>query len=121
MINNPERPFTVILGGAKVNDKIDVIENLAKTADYILIGGGMAYTFLRATGLPVGKSLVDMDSIDFCNEMLDKYSDKIILPIDSVYAKNIDDIDAKECFLSDVKEDDMGLDIGKGTVKLFKQ
>ena len=121
MINNPERPFTVILGGAKVSDKIAVIENLARTADYILIGGGMAYTFLRATGLPVGKSLVDMDSLDFCNKMLDEYADKIILPIDSVYAKSLDDTETKECFLSDVKEDDMGLDIGKGTIKLFKQ
>lgn len=121
MLDKPDRPFTVILGGAKVNDKIDVIANLAKTADYILIGGGMAYTFLRASGLPVGKSLVDMDSLDFCNEMLDKYPDKIILPIDSVYAKSMEDTEVKECFLSDVKEDDMALDIGKGTVKLFKQ
>lgn len=121
-LENPKRPLTIILGGAKVNDKIGVIENLVKIADYILIGGGMAYTFLRAGGLPVGKSLVDESSIDFCNEILDKYADKIILPIDGVYAKGIEDAkDVRECFLSDVLEDEQGLDVGKGTIKLFKQ
>lgn len=121
VLEKPERPLTVILGGAKVADKIAVIENLVNVADYILIGGGMAFTFLLASGIPVGKSLVDKESIDFCKKMLDKYADKIILPIDGVYAKSIEDTSARECFLSDISADDMGLDIGKGTVKVFKQ
>lgn len=121
-MEKPKRPFTVILGGAKVADKIGVIENLVNIADYILIGGGMAYTFLRASGLPIGKSIVDEESIGFCRELLANYSDKIILPIDGVYARSIDEVDsARECFLSDVKEYEQGLDIGKGTIKIFKQ
>ncbi len=122
IIDNPKRPLTVILGGAKVFDKIGVIENLVNKADYILIGGAMAYTFLRASGLSVGKSLVDEDSLDFCRKMLDSYPDKIILPIDGVYCDNIEGTGKiKECFLSDVTKDDIGLDIGNGTIKIFKQ
>ena len=121
-LSNPKRPFIVILGGAKVSDKIGVIENLVTKADYILIGGAMAYTFLKASGLSVGKSLVDLDNIDFCKKMLEKYSDKIILPIDSVNAKEIsEDTKISECFISDIKEDDIGLDIGHATIKLFKE
>ena len=122
VMEDPKKPFTVILGGAKVADKIGVIENLVTKADYILIGGAMAYTFLSASGLPVGKSLVDNDNLGFCRNILDNYPDKIILPIDGIYSKAIDDIEnIKECFLSDVKEDDIGLDIGSRTIKLFKQ
>ena len=121
VLNNPERPFTVILGGAKVADKIGVIENLVTKADYILVGGGMAYTFLKASGLSIGKSLLDEESIDFCKKMLEEYPDKIILPIDSVNGKNISDESVSECFISDIKDDDIGLDIGHSTVKLFKQ
>ena len=121
VLDNPVRPFTVILGGAKVNDKIGVIENLVTKADYILIGGGMAYTFLKAKGLPIGKSLLDSENIDFCKKMLDEYSDKIILPIDSVNGKDISDESVSECSVSDIKEDDIGLDIGHSTVELFKK
>jgi phosphoglycerate kinase len=121
VLNNPERPFTVILGGAKVADKIGVIENLVTKADYILVGGGMAYTFLKASGLSIGKSLLDEENIDFCKRMLEEYPDKIILPIDSVNGKDISDSNVSECFISDIKEDDIGLDIGHSTVKLFKQ
>lgn len=122
VLNNPKRPFTVILGGAKVSDKIGVIKNLVNIADYILIGGGMAYTFLKASGLSIGKSLLDEENIDFCKEMLDKYPDKIILPTDSVNAKEIsENSNVTECFISDMKSDDIGLDIGPLTVKLFKQ
>ena len=121
VLNNPERPFTVILGGAKVADKIGVIENLVTKADYILVGGGMAYTFLKASGINIGKSLLDEESIDFCKKMLEEYPDKIILPIDSVNGKNISDESVSECFVSDIKDDDIGLDIGHSTVKLFKQ
>lgn len=122
VLENPKRPFNVILGGAKVKDKIGVIKNLVNIADHILIGGGMAYTFLKASSLPIGQSLVDMESIPFCKEMLEKYSDKIILPIDSINAKEIkEDVKTTECFISDIKEDDIGLDIGYGTTKIFKE
>lgn len=121
-IKKPKRPFTVILGGSKVNDKIGVIKNLVNIADYILIGGGMAYTFLKASGIEIGSSLLDKESIDFCTEMLSKYNDKIILPIDSINAKEIkENISARECFINEIKEDEIGLDIGYNTVKLFKQ
>lgn len=116
---NPDRPLTVILGGAKVKDKIPVIENLVKIADYILIGGGMSYTFLKASGINIGKSLLDEESIPFCQEMLEKYKDKIILPIDSVNAKKIEE-KGRTCFINEIKDDEIGLDIGYNTVKLFK-
>ena len=121
-IKNPQRPFTVILGGSKVKDKIGVIENLVNIADYILIGGAMAYTFLKASGIEIGSSLLDEESIDFCKNILKKYSDKIILPIDSVNALEIsDEITPRECFINEIKENEIGLDIGYNTVKLFKQ
>ena len=121
VLDKPERPFIVILGGAKVQDKIGVIENLVTKADYILVGGGMAYTFLKASGLSIGKSLLDEENIEFCKNMLEKYPDKIILPIDSVNGKDISNKNISECFISDIKEDDIGLDIGHSTIKLFKQ
>ena len=83
-INNPERPFTVILGGSKVSDKISVIENIVTKADNILIGGGMAFTFLKASGVNIGSSLLDSENLEFAQTMLEKYPNKIILPIDVV-------------------------------------
>ncbi|MEG0138073.1 MAG: phosphoglycerate kinase [Bacilli bacterium] len=121
-IEKPERPLTIILGGSKVSDKIGVIENFVKIADHILIGGGMAYTFLKAAGLPIGESIVDNDNLDFCHNMLKRYSDKIILPIDSVCANNMElDTPSRECFINDIENNEMGLDIGTGTIKIFKQ
>ncbi len=121
VIDNPERPFTVILGGSKVSDKIGVIKNLVNIADYILIGGGMAYTFLKSQDINIGKSLLDEENVEFCKEMLEKYQDKIILPIDSVVAKEIkEESESKEKFISDFDNDDIGVDIGYSTVKLFK-
>lgn len=121
-IKNPQRPFTVILGGSKVKDKIGVIENFVNIADYILIGGAMAYTFLKASGIEIGSSLLDEESIDFCKNVLKKYSDKIILPIDSVNALEIsDEVPPRECFINEIKENEIGLDIGYNTIKLFKQ
>lgn len=120
-INNPERPFSVILGGSKVSDKIGVIENLVKIADHILIGGGMAFTFLKASGLPIGSSLLDEENIDFCKKMLNEHSDKIILPIDVICSKDIEKEDiARECFISDIKDDEIGLDIGHASIEVFK-
>lgn len=119
-IKEPKRPFTVILGGAKVSDKIGVIENLVKVADYILIGGGMAYTFLLAKGYNVGKSLVDKDNIDFCKKILDNYSSKIILPIDNVVANEISNFaQTRIADSNDINNNDLALDIGPKTIELF--
>ncbi|NLM63288.1 MAG: phosphoglycerate kinase [Mollicutes bacterium] len=122
VIKNPNRPFIVILGGAKVSDKIGVIKNLVNIADYILIGGGMAYTFLCAKGLEVGRSIVDKDSIDFCKEIMEKYSEKIILPVDVVCGKEIDENTQTTLRLvEEIENSEMGLDIGPKTVELFKK
>lgn len=119
-LENPKRPFAVILGGSKVNDKIKVIENLVTKADYILIGGGMAFTLLKAKDIEIGKSILDEENISFCKEIMSKYPDKIILPIDTVCSKKIDeDSSFQNKFITDLKTDDIGLDIGFNTVKLF--
>ena len=118
--NNPEKPFAVILGGAKVSDKIGVIKNLVDKCDYIIIGGGMAYTFLGAQGYNIGNSLLDSESLDFCMDMLEKYSDKIVLPLDSIVSKEFD----KDVILKDndsFDNDDIGLDIGDKSIELFKE
>ena len=117
-LDNPDRPLTIILGGAKVSDKINLVENLLNKADYLLIGGAMAYTFLVASKVSVGSSLVDKENILFCEKMLEKYPDKIILPIDTVCKDN--DNNVRECFISDIKQDEIGYDIGHQTLKLFK-
>ena len=118
VLDNPNKPFTVIMGGAKISDKVPIIDALAKKADNILIGGAMAFTFLRATGLNVGSSLVDENSISIALDLLKKYADKIILPIDAVVS---DSINGKgiEKFVSDIKSNDIGLDIGSKTVEIF--
>ena len=115
-IDNPERPFTVILGGAKVSDKIGVIDNLVDKADYILVGGGMAYTFLKAKGEDIGNSLLDSESLEYCTNLLKK-TDKIILPIDHVIG---DSIDGKGTISEKIPNDKMGLDIGPKTIEEFK-
>ncbi len=120
VLDNPNRPYTVILGGAKVSDKIGVIESLARTCDYILIGGGMAYTFLNALGYNVGSSLLDIESKDFCIDILKKYKDKIILPVDSIVSKELgSDIKLKNN--NEFSPDDIGLDIGDKTIEEFKK
>ena len=122
VLDNPKRPFIVILGGAKVSDKIGVIENLVTKADYILIGGGMAFTFLKAEDINVGSSLVDNDSLDFCKKILKENPDKIVLPIDVVTGLELnEDTTSRTCFINEIKENEMGLDIGPQTVKLFSQ
>ena len=117
VLNDPARPFTVILGGAKVSDKIGVIKELVEKADYLLIGGGLAYTFLKALGKDIGSSLLDSESLDFASEMLNKYSNKIILPVDHVCASSISD-DVPVEVLDEIKG--IGLDIGPKTIELFK-
>ena len=121
-LENPEHPFVVILGGAKVSDKIKVIENLVKFADYILIGGGMAFTFLKAKNIEIGASLLDSENIEFCKNILEKYPDKIILPTDVVCAKEIGEaIPCENKFITDLEKDDIGLDIGYNSIKLFSE
>ena len=118
VITNPTHPFTVILGGSKVSDKIGVIENLINKCDYLLIGGGMAYTFLKAKGIEIGNSLVEDDYLDFCKDMLAK-TDKIILPVDNVVS---DSLESDTCHVTkDIKSNEMGLDIGPETVELFRK
>lgn len=118
----PKKPYVVILGGSKVSDKINVIDNLASKADYILIGGAMAFTFLKASGFKVGKSIVDKPSLDYCTNVLKKYEDKIILPIDIITSTEIDENALTNTrFINEIEEDEIGLDIGPRTIKVFKQ
>lgn len=121
-LNKPDKPFIVILGGAKVSDKIGVIENLVTKADYILIGGGMAFTFLQSEGYNVGNSLVDYESIDFCTKILNEYPNKILLPIDvNVTTEYSNDTENEVKDITDITDEQMGLDIGEKTIKLYKK
>lgn len=120
-LDNPERPYVVILGGAKVADKIGVIENLITKADKILIGGGMAFTFVKAEGYEIGKSILDEENVDFCKGILEKYRDKIVLPIDfAVTTEYSNDTPTEQRNVYELEKDDMGLDIGEKTIQLFK-
>ena len=126
---NPERPFVAILGGAKVSDKLNVINNLLEKVDTLIIGGGMAYTFLAAKGYGIGTSLLDAEKIDYCKEMMAKAEAKgvkLLLPIDTVVASEfpnpIDGPVAVETVASDaIPADKMGLDIGEKTRELFAE
>ena len=126
-VENPVRPFVTILGGAKVSDKLTVIENLLNKADTLIIGGGMAFTFLVAQGKKVGTSLVDLEKVDYCKEMLKKAEEKgvkILLPIDNACTKDFPDpIDAKVDVVNydagQIPDDIMGLDIGPKSQELF--
>lgn len=122
-LSNPERPFVAILGGAKVSDKITVIENLIEKVDSIIIGGGMAFTFLKSLGYSVGKSLLEEDKIDLAKELYEKAKSKnvnMLLPVDVVVSKEFsNDSDFKTVTIDSIEEDYMGLDIGYKTVELF--
>ena len=114
-------PFVVILGGSKVSDKIGVIKNLVLKADKIIIGGGMAFTFLKALGYNIGKSVLDEESISFCKEILEKYKEKIVLPVDFASSREFsNDTESYLRKISEFKDDDMGLDIGPLSISLFK-
>lgn len=122
-LSNPERPFVAILGGAKVSDKITVIENLIEKVDSIIIGGGMAFTFLKSLGYSVGKSLLEEDKIDLAKDLYKKAKSKnvnMLLPVDVVVSKEFsNDSDFKTVTIDSIEEDYMGLDIGYKTVELF--
>ena len=122
LTDKPKKPYTIILGGAKVSDKIGVISNLINRADYILIGGGMAFTFLKAAGFNIGSSICEKEKISYCREILDKYPDKLILPIDIITATEMkENVKTHERFINEIEEDEIGLDIGPKTLEVFKQ
>jgi phosphoglycerate kinase len=116
--SNPARPCIAILGGAKVSDKIDVIENLGKIVDRILIGGAMAYTFLKAQGMPVGKSLVEEDKLELASKLLAQFGPKIALPSDHVVAAEFK-AGAAHDNVQEIPADKMGLDIGEKTIEEY--
>ena len=119
-VDNPERPFVAILGGAKVSDKIGVINSLLDKADKVLIGGGMAYTFFKAMGREVGLSLLELDRVELAKEIMEKAGDKLVLPIDNVVAKEFSNDAVATIVASDaIPVDQEGLDIGPKTVELF--
>ena len=126
-VENPERPFVAILGGAKVADKLNVINNLLEKCDTLIIGGGMAYTFLKAKGYEIGTSLVDDEKIDYCKDMMDKaekLGKKLLLPIDTTIAKDFPSpidapVDVEVVESNAIPADMQGLDIGSKTAELF--
>lgn len=122
VVENPERPFVAILGGAKVSDKIGVIENLLKVADKVLIGGGMAYTFLKAQGKEIGQSLLEEDKIELANDLLSRGEGKIVLPVDAVVTKEFsNDGEISTVSVDEIPQDLQSLDIGPETIELFKK
>lgn len=121
-LDNPEKPFVLILGGSKVADKIGVIENLVTKADYILIGGGMAFTFLKAKGINTAKSVIDEENLEFAKKMIDMYPDKIILPIDvNAFEEFNNDANNRYVAITELNENEMGLDIGPNTIEKFTE
>ncbi|VEU75343.1 Phosphoglycerate kinase [Mycoplasmopsis maculosa] len=120
LLNDSEKPFVAIIGGAKVSDKIKVLENLVTVVDKILIGGGMAYTFKKALGFEVGSSLLEQDYLEFAKDFMEKYSDKVLLPIDDLCAREFADVEPiyQE---GNIEQGLMGLDIGPKTIKLFAE
>ena len=122
-VEDPKRPFVAIMGGAKVSDKIPVIENLLKKVDVLIIGGGMSYTFFKGEGLEIGKSLLDAESVDLTKKLRQEAEDagvKLLLPVDAVCAEEFsNDSKSKVCDKDKIPADMMGMDIGPKTVKLF--
>ncbi len=123
-ISNPERPFVAVLGGAKVSDKIEVVQNLMKLADAMLIGGAMAYTFLKSQGLPVGKSLVENDKLHLARGLLEEARSRnfrLLLPVDHVLAESPDSSTTKTTDIANTPDGWMGLDVGPKTIAQFGQ
>ena len=120
-VNSPVRPLVAILGGSKVSSKISVIENLLKKVDKLIIGGGMAYTFFAAQGKTIGTSLLEEDYIDYAKKMLEQAGDKILLPIDTVVAKEFNNDAESKVVEGNIPDGWMGLDIGPKTIELFSK
>ncbi len=120
-LNNPSRPLVVMLGGAKVSDKIGVIENAVKIADYVLIGGGMPYTFYKALGYNVGLSIVDDSSLDFCRKIYSEYKNKIVLPEDIVVATSLSEAaNTRITTYANIGNNEIGIDLGMQTLSRYK-
>ena len=119
-VDNPEHPFVAILGGAKVSDKIGVINHLIDKADKIIVGGGMAYTFYAAKGIKIGNSLVEKDKIELAKEIMEKAGDKLVLPIDNVCAEKFDNDAPSKVVEGDIPDGYMALDIGPKSVEEFE-
>jgi phosphoglycerate kinase len=123
-VSNPDHPFVAILGGAKVSDKMEVIHNLMKLADTMLIGGAMAYTFLKSQGQPVGTSLVEDDKLDLARGLLKEAMNRnfrFLLPVDHVIAESPSSTATKTCAMSETPDGWMGLDVGPKTIELYGQ
>lgn len=120
-VDTPVRPLVAILGGAKVSDKIAVIENLLGKADKVIIGGGMAYTFLKAQGKEIGISLCENDKVEYARELMEKAGDKLVLPVDTVVAKEFSNDAPSRVATDDIQADEEGLDIGPASVQLFRE
>lgn len=123
-VSNPDRPFVAILGGAKVSDKIEVVQNLMKLADSMLIGGAMAYTFLKSQGLPVGNSLVENDKLDLARELLEearRRNFRLLLPVDHVLAESPNSTATKIMDIAHTPDGWMGLDVGPQTVEEYRK
>ncbi len=119
-VDAPERPFIAILGGAKVSDKIGVIENLLEKADKVVVGGGMMFTFLKAQGKNIGSSLVEEDKVELAKTLLEKANGKLILPIDTLLVESFsNDVPVRTASVDDIKDGEMGLDIGPASIELF--
>ncbi len=119
-LTDPPRPFTAMLGGAKVSDKIEVVRSLLEKVDRLLIGGGMAYTFLRAQGLPTGKSLVEEDKVELAKSLLAEAGEKLVLPLDHIVASNFDpEAEHRVMPIGEIPDGWMGLDIGPETVAAY--
>ena len=119
-LDEPKRPFVAVLGGAKVSDKIAVIENLLKIADKVIVGGGMAYTFYKAKGWNVGTSLLEEDKVEIAKEFMEKGGDKLLLPLDNVIANDFDNpTEVKVVDAAEIPDGFMGLDIGPKTIEYF--
>ncbi|EAC9534463.1 phosphoglycerate kinase [Listeria monocytogenes] len=120
VVDNPARPLVAILGGAKVSDKIGVIENLLTKADKVLVGGGMTFTFMAAQGQEIGKSLLEADKVELAKGLLEKAGDKLVLPVDAVVSKEFsNDAPFHTVSADSIPSDEMGLDIGQATIDLF--
>lgn len=120
VVDNPARPLVAILGGAKVSDKIGVIENLLTKADKVLVGGGMTFTFMAAQGQEIGKSLLEADKVELAKGLLEKAGDKLVLPVDAVVSKEFsNDASFHTVSADSIPADEMGLDIGQATIDLF--
>lgn len=124
-LDNPKRPFVAVLGGAKIKGKINLISSLLDKVDVVLVGGGMMFTFFRATGLEIGSSIVDDEYLSMCKDLLDRSRQgdaRLLLPVDCIVAREIEDSSpTREVSSADIPEDWLGVDIGPKTVQLFKK